>query len=98
MKLFGLQRIDGGITISSSSGQQTLVALPDDRSQAARIVGERLLALLDDPSQPYASQSRPPSDDDGRSELEDGLHAVSEGIETSRVVWQALRLLTRGRR
>ncbi len=97
MKLFGLQRIDGGITIASSSGQQTLVALPDDRTQAARIVGERLLALLDDPTQPHAAQSQAPAEGDG-SELGDGLAAVGEGIETTRVVWQALRLLTRGRR
>ena len=97
MKLFGLQRIDGGITITASSGQQTLVALPDDRPQSARIVGERLLALLDDPTQPHAAQSQVRSEGDG-SELEDGLAAVGEGIETTRVVWQALRLLTRGRR
>lgn len=96
MKLFGLQRIDGGITITSSSGQQTLVALPADRPQAARIVGERLLALLDDPTEPHAAQSQAPTEDG--SELGDGLAAVGEGIETTRVVWQALRLLTRGRR
>ena len=97
MKLFGLQRIDGGITIALSSGHETLVALPDDRSQAARIVGERLLALLDDPTQPHATPSAAPAAGEG-SELAEGLAAVGEGLETTRVVWHALRLLTRGRR
>lgn len=98
MKLFGLHRIDGGITITTSSGKETLVALPDDRSQAARLVGQRLLDMLDDPAEPHAHAS-PGKAPDARTDLEDGLAAVGEGIETTRVVWQALRVLTkRGRR
>ena len=95
MKLFGLQRIDGGLLVARSSGEQVLLALPAERTKAAQALGERLLALLDDPTEPHAHQTaaaRAPSD------LEDGLLAVGEGIEAGRTVWQAIRLLTRGRR
>ena len=92
MKLFGLHRIDGGITIATSSGKETLVALPDDRLQAARLVGQRLLDMLDDPAEPHESTGKAP---DARTDLEDGLRALGEGIETTREVWHALRLLTR---
>lgn len=98
MKLFGFQRIDGGLVIATASGQQNLVALPDERSPAAaRVVGERILALLDDPAEPHAHQS-PAPDTEAPSELADGLAAVGEGVQTTRVVFRALRLLTRRRR
>lgn len=100
MKLLGLQKIDGGLTIALPSGRQILVALPDDRSQAARLLGERLLSLLDDPAEPHAKQSPAPaprgSDDPPASD--DALEAIEAGIDAGRMVWRTLQLVSRGRR
>src|SRR5690606_38606766 len=54
MKLLGIQAIDGGLVVALPSGKQALVALPDDRTRAALVVGERLLDVLDDPAEPHA--------------------------------------------
>jgi hypothetical protein len=97
MKLFGLERIAGGLSLATSSGRQTLIALPAERTQAARVLGERLLDMLDDPAEPHAEQ-RPTPPSEGGSELADGLLAVGEGLDATRTAWRALRLLTRGRR
>lgn len=101
MKLLGLQKIDGGLAIALPSGTQILVALPADRQHAARLVGERILALLDDPAEPHATQSPAPGEPgraDEPTELDDSLAAVEAGIEAGRLVWRTLQFVSRGRR
>ncbi len=93
MKILGLQRIDGGLTIALPSGRQILVALPDDQAQATRVVGERLLCLLDDPAEPHATTS-PAST--GRDD--DLVDALGAGVDAGRLVWRTLQLVSRGRR
>lgn len=93
MKILGLQRIDGGLTIALPSGRQILVALPDDRSHAARVVGERLLCLLDDPAEPHAKTG--PASAEPNDDLVDALGA---GVDAGRLVWRTLQLVSRGRR
>lgn len=102
MKLLGLQRIDGGLMIALPSGRQILVALPDDRNHAARVLGERLLSLLDDPAEPHAKRSPAPAaprrtDDPPASDDELG-DALGAGIEAGRLVWRTLQAVSRGHR
>lgn len=96
MKLLGLQKIDGGLAIALPSGTQILVALPADRQHAARLVGERILLLLDDPAEPHATQS--PAQGGEATEVDDSLAAVEAGIEAGRLVWRTLQFVSRGRR
>jgi hypothetical protein len=93
MKLLGLQRIDGGLSIAMPSGRQILVALPDDRDRAARVLGERILALLDDPAEPHARQSPAPA-----APGDELVEALGAGVDAGRLVWRTLEALSRGRR
>jgi len=102
VKLVGLQRIDGGLTVALPSGRQILVALPDDRTHAARLVGERLLSLLDDPAEPHAAMSPAPAApvraDDPDVADDDALGAIAASVEAGRLVLRSLQLVTRRRR
>ena len=97
MKLLGIQAIDGGLVVALPSGKQALVALPDDRTRAALVVGERLLDVLDDPAEPHAKQAAPGPLTDEDTELHDSLAAIDAGIEVGRMVWHAVKCVRRGR-
>ena len=97
MKLLGLQRIDGGIVVALPSGQQLLVALPEDRRSAAEVVGQRVLALLDDPDEPHSPGGCAPAASIDDPEDEDPLAALDAGLEAGRLVWRALQRVSRGR-
>lgn len=101
MKLLGLQPIDGGLAVALPSGQQILIALPEDRQRAAQVLGMRILGLLADPDEPHARQPRhdaePPCTDED-PDLEDPLAALDMGIEAGRLVWRTLQLVSRGKR
>lgn len=98
MKLFGVQKIDGGLAVALPSGKQILVALPDDRTRSALVLGERLLDVLDDPDEPHSKQAPPagaPCEGEDGDLLDDGLAAIDAGIEAGRLVLRTLQLVSR---
>ncbi len=93
MKLFGLQTIDGGLSVALPSGQQILMALPQDRRRAAEQLGMRLLEMLDDPAEPHSSDGVPGADDGP----EEALEMLDAGLEAGRLVWRTFQAFSRGK-
>lgn len=97
MKLLGLQTIDGGLLVALPSGQQILVALPEDRRHAALVIGTRILDLLNDPDEPHTSPSGGPEGINAEDDPDDPWEAVDAGLEAGRLVWRTLQWVSRGR-
>ena len=80
MKLFGMERVDGGVAVATPSGRHLLIALPGDRKRCEELVGRRVLDLLEDEGEPHATRTpvpRPQTEDDEG----DALSALEAGLE-----------------
>lgn len=95
MKLLGIQRVEGGVSIALPSGEHTLLALPKDTRRASYLLGERIFKLLDDESQPVAHVAPAAVDVSNVPASSDSIVvAINSGIEASRTIgeiWRTLR-------